>query len=121
MATKVQEIRSEAFFRLKYRVGRLQRLVELEAPDPILIRESFLLAEAAERLAPNMCHEIAPNIAVGRSKRLLNLCECAGCEEPVAWIPSARKPRLPGAFQDTHCLKHVSELEAETADLDDDA
>jgi len=117
----VRDIRSEAFLRLKYRVVRLQRLIELGAPDPILTRESLLLAEAAERLAPNMCHEVAANIAVGRPKRLLNLCERDGCVEPVAWIPSAQKPRVPGAFQDTHCLKHVRELEAEVADLDEDA
>lgn len=116
-----REIRSEAFFRLKYRFSRLQQLVELEAPDSILIRESFLLAEAAERLAPDAWRVLVVDEAVGRHKRLSNLCESNGCEEPVAWVPSARIPRLPRVFQDTRCFKHANELEAETADLDEEA
>lgn len=118
--SKGREIRSEAFFRLKYRVNRLHRLVEMAAPDPILIREAFLLAEAAERLAPDSWRVLGADEAVGRHKRLLNLCESNGCEDPVAWIPSARIPRLPRVFHDTRCLKHANELEAEAADLDEE-
>jgi hypothetical protein len=116
-----REIRSEAFYRLKYRVGRLQRLVEMKVPEAILIRESLLLAEAAERLSPDAYRDLAADVATGRSKRLLNLCATGGCEEPVAWIPSAQRPRLSGVCQDTHCLKHARELEAAAmAELDEE-
>jgi hypothetical protein len=118
----VTKIRDEAFFRLQHRAARLKRLVDLEAPDLILMNEVLLLAESAEMLAPDAWHAHAARVAVGRHKRLLHLCEHDDCEEAVAWIPSAATPTCPGPFHATSCLKHALELdnEADAYDIDDD-
>jgi hypothetical protein len=109
----VTKIRDEAFFRLKHRTARLAHLVELKAPDLILINEVLLLAEAAEMLGPEAWHAHAARIAVSRHKRLLHLCECDDCEEQVAWIPSAAAATCPGPFHATNCLAHVLQTEVE--------
>jgi len=116
----MSKVRDEAILRLRNRVARLGRLLELEAPDPILISECLLIAEAAEILAPDAWHARAARAAAERHKRLLHLCEREGCEEAVAWIPSAASPTCPGPFHATHCLAHALEDEAEASEVLDE-
>lgn len=108
-----EKVRVEARRLLQSRTARLQRLIKLEAPDVILVMEAHLLADAAEMLAPSQWHAHDARLAEQRYKRSLQLCCHEDCEEPIAWVASARTPTCPGPFHGQSCLAHALADEAE--------
>jgi hypothetical protein len=117
----VSKIRNEALLRLKNRVARLSRLLELEAPDQILCFESFLVMEAAQMLSPDAWFSRERQRMGQEHKRDMGLCDEDGCEEPVAWIASADQPAPPaGPFHMTSCVKHALETEAQMREEDEE-
>lgn len=115
-----EELREAALRRLKSRTARIQRLLDLEAPDVILVNEAHLLADAARMLSPEYWAQCDARAAVSEYKRQLQLCCHDGCGRSVAWVPSAETPTCPGPFHGQSCLEHAAEDEAETADADEE-
>ena len=114
----MSKIRDEGLLRLQNRVERLTRLLKLEAPDPILAREGFLIMEAAQMLSPESWLTMERDRLNTVHKRAMRLCDEPDCEELVAWEPHATSGAPPGPFHMTACEKHALETEQQLAEED---
>ena len=114
----MSKLADEGRLRLKNRVARLHRLLELKAPDVILVRESYLVSEAAQMLHLDTWLAMEKSDLVDAQKLELFLCSADECEEDVAWRPSAATPTAPGPFHMTMCETHALETEKEMAEDD---
>lgn len=107
-----QKVVEAARVRLGERLARLARLIELKAPDAIIASECLLVGEAGKMLSLETYLQRVEAEAVKSYDEYLGLCEGEGCEEPVAWAPSAATPTCPGPFHMTECLAHALVTEA---------
>src|ERR1700685_737383 len=114
------KVRDEGLLRLKNRVARLHRLLELEAPDLILINEANLVMQAARMLDEQAWVNLERQRLIRVHKSELHLCEEDGCDEPVAWRLSEATPTCPGPFHPVCCERHAKETEAAMAEDDGD-
>ena len=103
--------RQAALIRIKNRVARLQRLIDLEAPDVILIMETQLVSDAAEMLNPEAWYRQLGEKSALEQRRRLGLCIVPDCEASVVGGNA-------GPFDHDHCEKHAKEAEKEMAEDD---
>jgi hypothetical protein len=115
--TRIEE---EALARLKRRVARMSRLLQLEAPLPILALEAELIGEAGMMLNPRTHFDREHDTYLRQIKRGLGLCTEEGCEEAVAWRASRDSGGPAGPFHAECCLTHAKEHEEDVADDGDD-
>lgn len=76
-------LRDEAMKRLHHRAARLIRLLNLEAPDPILIGEVQLLASAARLLNPDAWAQAESQHWLALHKPALGFCAEPECENRI--------------------------------------
>lgn len=114
----MSKIKEAAMMRLKDRTARLLRLLELEAPEAILVQGCWLIAEAGQLLSPDLWLAHVKEDMITEQKRLLSMCGEPGCERDVAWRPSATSGPPPGPFHMDSCLEHAKAAEEEMADED---
>lgn len=100
----------------KSRLARLSRLVELEAPVVILIRETQLLAKAGEQLSPHYWYETIKHDAEIKARRAYGLCIIPDCDKSAA----RGDPGPEGPFDRDYCAKHAAQAEQEMREDDAD-
>jgi hypothetical protein len=99
--------------RLKRRVARIQKLLDLEAPTSVLVRECRLIAEAGRMIDPTTYFECDRDEWIRAQRFKLSLCTHDDCDAEVAEpIHALDHP----SFEHTHCAAHANEML-----LDDDA
>lgn len=95
----------EALRRLQNRTARLMRLIQMDAPSIIVVREAHLVAQAAQVLDPAEWWAAEARHFMNREKPRWGFCQTDGCENRVC----ADDPDL--------CDEHLKEehaLDAET-------
>lgn len=93
--------------RLKNRVSRVQRLLDLDAPSSVLAWECRLIAEAGKMLDPDAYFSREREVWVHDQRFKLALCADESCDESVARpIHVLDQPPL----EHTHCTTHANEI-----------
>lgn len=115
----MSKIADEHRLLLKNRVRRLARLVDLDAPDVILMREARLVEKAARRIDPALYYATVADDELEAAKRSMRLCLTDGCEELVADPSGVHADPNSRPFADEHCEKHEAEMEAQAAEDDE--
>lgn len=102
--------------RLKTRVARLQRLIDLDAPTSVLVRECRLIAEAGKMIDPGTYFECEREGWSREQRFKLSLCVEEGCDESVTRpIHALDTP----SFEHTYCPTHATAM-LEDEDEDED-